>query len=133
LLLESRQFFSKIVCVSSMFTGLFIDSRRILETLKIVGFESLCNKELQNPKIKNFQNRAAADLGFTRRCDRSHSGCDRSHGDRSPLFRTNIGAFDLFLGARTLVRSIAQFLRSNVLTDSISFDLLPSFSKFLVH
>jgi hypothetical protein len=133
LLLESRQFFSKIVCPSSMFTGLFIDSRRILETLKIVGFESLCNKELQNPKIKNFQNRAAADLGFTRRCDRSHSGCDRSHGDRSPLLRTNAGAFDLFLGARTLVRSIAQFLRSNVLADSISFGLLSNFSKFLVH
>ena len=37
-------------------------------------------------KIKNFQNRAAADLGFTRRCVRSPSVCDRSHCDRSPSF-----------------------------------------------
>ena len=57
----------------SVFTGLFIDSRRILETLNIVGFESLCNKDLQNPKTKSFQNRVAAGLGFTHRCTRDQS------------------------------------------------------------
>ena len=71
---------------SSVFTGLFIDSRRILETLKIIGFESMSNKDLENPNTKNFQNRVAASLGFTHRCARSPSGCDQSPCDRSPSF-----------------------------------------------
>ena len=94
----------------SVFTCLFINSKRILETLKIIGFESLCNKDSPNPKTKNFQNRGCGQIGL-------HAQV-RSIALQSISFfcaQTQV-CLIVVLGARALVCSITGLLRSIALS-----------------
>ena len=115
----------------SMFIGLFIDSKRILETLKIVGLNPCATRIYQTLKQKISKIGLRLDCASrTGALDHSWAAINRLAIDLL-LVCVNAGMLDPCLGARALVRSIVGLLRSIALAKNFSFFPILSFMPYI--